>query len=310
MGHLIGKPSLPPAAPVLPRELSEDLRSVLLSSLPGDEQGLRALGFEDCVDHPQLPGHRYMEGYFHSLSTRGAVPSVHPRWGCELQRAAAPAALAAFCEAFRRANALDFAALQRELQASPSASLVAEILQREGHFADLSVQVHWGDAVPPEHVGWHVDAANSFLHMALSLQGRRALHARHRVSNGRISQQCAVGPGDDREVFWQEPGSVYLSSPCCFPHAVEYPACGWQDRIVAVQCRLLLGEEELFGMTGSGASRLDVDPKGGTAAIIFRHMAGRGASLRVPSLDEVRAVMTEAREPAAQGGAAPAHSGQ
>merc|ERR1711924_228313 len=92
--------------------------------------------------------------------------------------------------------------------------------------------------------------------------GSRALHARRRVANDRIQQNCLVGVSDEREVFWQQPGETYLSVPCCFPHAVEYPQCDWDNRIVAVQVRLFLNEEELFGMMGKEHTALDIDPRG------------------------------------------------
>lgn len=98
--------------------------------------------------------------------------------------------------------------------------------------------VHYGDAIePPGRLGWHADAPNSLIHMAIALRGRRALH----------SKLCAAA-GAEREhlVEWQEPGDVYVTSPTCFEHAVEYPACNHRDRVIAVQARLLVDEEELY----------------------------------------------------------------
>jgi len=186
---------LPDAAPIVRGALPEDLRLLLLGSLPADENGLEAMGFDRLVDHPQRPGHRYMEGYFHALPGfhAQAVCAVHPREAREHQRPPAPEPRAAFCEAFRRANSRLFSGLQRELTSSRgggSAGL-ATVLQRSAHCADLSVQIHWGDEVPAEDISWHVDAANSFLHLAVGLHGARSLHAKRRVCGGKIHKICA-----------------------------------------------------------------------------------------------------------------------
>jgi len=145
-------------------------------------------------------------------------------------------------------------------------------------------------------VAWHIDAPNSFLHLALGLSGKRALHARRNVVQGRVRQNCLVGHEDEREVLWQNQGEAYLSAPCCFPHAVEYPSVSWENRIVAVQVRLLLSEDELFGMMGKQHSSLDVDPRGGTAAIVFRQLdiaARCGGGLSLPGMDDVQTVLAE-----------------
>lgn len=289
--------TLPEAAPILETSLCEDLRLFLLASLPEDETGFAKIGFETHVDHPLRPGHQYMEGYFHALASASDQPteSIHPRFGHQYLRKPAPRPFMAFCEAIRRANQHFFDVLERDLSKSPIAAPLAEVLRRRVHFADLSVQIHWGDSIPPEHVAWHVDAANSFLHMAIGLQGRRALHARRSIENGRVRRNCAVGATDDREVIWLEEGSAYFGSPCCYPHAVEYPSTRWEDRIVAVQCRLLLNEDELFGtLAETKHTALDIDPKGGTAAIVFRHCAALGSKCFVmPQLAEVQAVVAE-----------------
>merc|ERR1740130_1352086 len=147
--------------------------------------------------------------------------------------------------------------------AYPTAGTLANVLDTQRHFADLSVQVHWGDEVAPENVAWHMDAPNSFLHLALGLSGSRALHARRNVKNGRVAGNCLVGEADEREILRQKQGDVYLTAPCCFPHAVQYPSCDWDERVVAVQIRLFLSEEELFGMCGKQHTALDADPNGG-----------------------------------------------
>lgn len=286
--------------------LNDDLRRLLVACLPEQETELLAQGFERFVDHPACPGHQYLEGYFHAsfAKRQQTVASVHPRLGCELQRQPAPEVMMAFCECFRRLNHGFISSLTADLERSTTAAALAGVLHRQAHFADLSVQVHWGDEVSSDHVGWHIDAANSFLHMAIGLQGCRALHARRGISGGRIQQNCAVGPTDGREVLWQAEGSVYLGSPCCYPHAVEYPASDWAHRIIAIQCRLHLTENELFGsLDGKQHTALDIDPQGGTAAIVFRHFAAAGCQgLVMPCLEDVKGTLQEFHaQSAAQG---------
>lgn len=260
---------------------------MLLGALPESQVALSEAGFEFCIDVPQRPDHQYMEGYYHALHRAGAgtVKSCHPRYGKKLERQAAPAPMRAFCEAFRRANAAVFGELHAELAASSGGKALADVLRREAHFADLSVQVHWGEEVPSQDVGWHVDGANSFLHMALGLQGQRALHARRRL--------VRRGQADDEpEVLWQSEGDAYVSVPCAYAHAVEYPQVTWQNRIVAVQCRLLLTEDEFFGV-----EQLDNDPRGGTAAMVYARLARLSkepsGELVMPDVDAIRAVLAE-----------------
>ncbi|CAE8635904.1 unnamed protein product [Polarella glacialis] len=293
--------TLPESAPIIGGTLSEEVRLLLLEALPSDEAGFRLAGCEECVDHPACPGHKYMESYFHAVtnSFHTDVDSIHPRKGHPLSRRPAPAPLFAFCEAFRQVNMTLFSSLRSELKAFPNAGLLADVLDRQMHFADISLQVHWGDEVSAGDVAWHVDAPNSFLHLALGLSGTRALHTRNNIVKGRVHQNCLVGHEDEREVLWQNQGEAYLSVPCCFPHAVEYPAFDWDSRIVAVQIRLLLSEDELFGMMGKEHCALDVDPRGGTAAIVFRHLdiaARTGGGLSLPGMEDVHRVLAELQQ--------------
>jgi len=179
--------------------------------------------------------------------------------------------------------------LQRTLEGISKRQGLAPVMQRQACFADLSVQVHWGDEVPAEQAAWHIDAPNSFLHLALGLQGRRALLAQRR--------KVPRVPGQPRrqdaaETLWQEPGAVYLSTPCCFPHAVQYPQTTWEQRIIAVQCRLLLKHNELFGV--DERQFLDTDPHADLAQTIFRHLSN--ANLQIPSFAEVEVHRCEMEE--------------
>ena len=119
------------------------------------------------------------------------------------------------------------------------AGAVRALLQSGRAFGDLAVQIHAGQAVSAEHVSWHIDSANSTVHLALSFGGERALHSRRFAS---ADADGAGGGGDDaHRVEWQRAGDVYLSSPASFEHGVEYPrAYRWRNRAIAVQARFLL----------------------------------------------------------------------
>ena len=98
-------------------KLSPELLAWMLEEevLSAEPQRLLQLGFDACVDYPQLPDHHYYEGYFHargggrpgdsgfdaSLPAKG---SLHPRTGRCFDKPAAPPRLRAFIEAFRRVN--------------------------------------------------------------------------------------------------------------------------------------------------------------------------------------------------------------
>lgn len=288
MGSQFARAQQLSTAPVVAGELSEELRQMMLQELPDSEQSLLDLGFEAHVDHVDCDGHRYMEGYFHGLATVDPVRSFHPRFGTEILRPAAPKTLAAFCEAMRRCSATWLEALRQDWARSEETQHFAELLKRGAHFADLSVQVHWGDCIPQQAIAWHIDAPNSLLHLAVSLQGRRSLHARRAIVDGRISGNCLIGTKDERDVLWQHEGSAYLSSPCSFPHAVEYPACDWDHRIVAVQCRLLFDRAEALFQQSAG--RLGPDS---AASAVFRRLGSVQGGLRLPSRAEVEAVLSE-----------------
>jgi hypothetical protein len=93
------------------------------------------------------------------------------------------------------------------------------------------------------------------LHMALSIRGTRILHslfpppgpdaplpAKCESPSKREVKPAEISEGDEQHMDWQSAGDLYVSSPFAFLHAVEYPECSWENRIVAVQCRFLLRE--------------------------------------------------------------------
>ena len=177
------------------------LEDPLCGDASGDLGHLYDLGFVRCVDHPSLPGHQYLEGYFHTLPSAKPVRSVNPRLGLDMQKPAASLRLRAFAEGVRRANAEFLEGMATDCQNS----VLARLLQGRA-FADLAVQIHWGDAVGSQDVAWHIDAPNSALHMAVSLHGRRTLQMKLRR------------PFDlETEIHGelQEPGDVYVAWQSC-----------------------------------------------------------------------------------------------
>jgi len=99
----------------------------------------------------------------------------------------------------------------------------------------LSIQIHYGDRVSEQNLGWHKDSPNSALHLALSLKNKRALYVGEISENGEGKTYASL----------MTPGDVYFSTPTHIYHGVEYPQTeNYDDRIVAVQCRILLAEEE------------------------------------------------------------------
>ena len=75
--------------------------------------------------------------------------------------------------------------------------------------------------------------------MAISLRGERTLHVQH------WDKAATRESPPLTSTHVQSPGSVYLSSPLAFLHAVEYQeAADWENRTIAIQCRILLSKEE------------------------------------------------------------------
>lgn len=186
--------------------------------------------FHRCVDHRDVPDHIYYEGYYHGLTQNEALSAINPRQGIEMQKEAAPVCFRAFLSAFKKVNR---ATLQKAVTGTP----LQPFHEKGLLFADLAIQVHYGDAIEEEEVIWHADGPNSILHLAFSVSGKRVLHYRTRPSQAdmEITQSRLEQPK----------GSLYLSTPFAFPHGVEYPKpeC-WEERIIAVQCRTMLTDDD------------------------------------------------------------------
>lgn len=243
--------------------LSTDLLEFLFEDLASDVEALLASGFQSCVDHPQLPGHHYLEGYFHTLPGDLPVESPNVRSGVPSATPPAPRRLRAFAEALRRRNRRLLEDLAEQCPGSPLGAVLASPHRA---FGDLAVQIHWGHAVEAEDVAWHVDANNSALHMAVSLRGRRTLQMKL-CDPFALETQVLQEP--------QQPGDVYIGNPAAYEHGLTYAAATWENRMVALQLRLLLTEAEM-----RDAHFLD------GMAMLARRVST--APFELPSLEDVR----------------------
>jgi len=128
-----------------------------------------------------------------------------------MEKPAAPIRLRAFIEAMRRTNAPRLVEALREAAAETVSEnkLIAKILQliEKGRvFADIAVQIHAGQAVGTQDVGWHTDGPNSIIHAALSIAGSRALHSRRHADEQPSTPEETIAEK-------MQPGDVYVSSP-------------------------------------------------------------------------------------------------
>ena len=76
------------------------------------------------------------------------------------------------------------------------------------------------------------------MHIGISIKGKRALHYLKREDND-------VNKLFEEIVELQEPGNVYLSSPTTVLHAVEFPNCKYENKVIAIMCRFLAFREDM-----------------------------------------------------------------
>jgi len=148
------------------------------------------------------------------------------------------------------------------------------LLDQGEAFQDIAVQVKYGESVKGGHLAYHVDTFNSVLHMAVAINGTRTLYLQHLDGDNVV--KCASN---------LDPGSVYLSSPTAFTHAVGHGDLKRESRIVAVQCRIGMTPDdyqELF----ADKELLSVELENMSALIQVKEFA-------LPSLGEVMAAMDQ-----------------
>lgn len=290
--------------------LAEDVFNVAESKLTG-------LGFVRIDDDDEFAGHTYYEGYFHGMATPHPILSLDPRTGHDMEKLAAPLRIRAFCEALRRINR---AALSNIAAAAAFDSLVHRFIEEERAFGDITFQIHFGDGLRDRNLKWHLDFANSMLHMALGLHGNRIVHtslrkatvaeqvaaaagARHRPTINELrnhkfmkdERSRAQGAEIHRQIdgkgccgattpsvksFEQRPGDTYIATPANFLHSIEYPKASWEDRIIVLQLRLLMTMRDNH----------DPQVEWGAEAVALA-VAAHG--LRMPSLLEVQHIVRE-----------------
>mmetsp|Transcript_12925 Transcript_12925/g.21115 ORF Transcript_12925/g.21115 Transcript_12925/m.21115 type:complete len:380 (+) Transcript_12925:122-1261(+) len=236
--------------------IQHTLDSDLLSFLQSDpffqtpEENLTKVGYSQAIDYPDLTGHIYYEGYYHGRATYAPYNSVHPRYGFDFDKPPASLRLTSFIEALRRVNSSwtdeMISALKNMSPGNPAAKGLVTVLEENRHFADLSSQIHFGDEVPGTRALFHNDAPNSFIHVALSINGRRSLFWKG-SNDPDFAEDVKVTDTPRGYITHEEkqmPGSVYLSSPYIVSHGVGYRKSSWDDRIIAVQCRCLFTGDE------------------------------------------------------------------
>ena len=252
--------------------LGPELLQYLASDNVLQASNLTPLGFEKCIDYPTLPEHVYYEGYFHAKRSLEGIESLNPRYGYKMTKPAAPRRLQAFIEAFRQKNQQ---LVTEVANLMPDGSTWKQLFSDNCCFADLAIQVHHGSEVKGMELGWHTDALNSILHMAISLHGTRQLRVKAvDEDSGKVSEYYTV----------QRPGSIYIASPWVFEHAPQYPACNWENRVIAVQARLLMAVGEY------GALKSEVYESGKDIVADAVATALNKADLIVPTLEEVKEV--------------------
>ena len=207
-------------------------------------------GMKFSVDYPKSKDtHFYYEGYFHALgNTSSPFWSRNPRSGQEFYKPPTTQFLRGFYESFGHVNHHIFLELKSKLYQSALSrqpnhpindlcGLISSWIDENLHFADLSVQVHYGSQIYKEQLFWHIDAENSLLHFGITVHGRRILHSkRAKVINGAVTEILEE----------QLPGDTYISSSALMNHAPEYPVSTWNaSRIIAIQSRFLYTTSQL-----------------------------------------------------------------
>ena len=250
------------------------LQAIPLLSLPRDQ--LLSSGY-----HLHILREAYYESYVHALASSpfAPVPSLDSNTGEDHAKPAAPLPLIAFLQAVREANGPLFAALATALEAVPheAATHLAGMVRSGCALADLALQVRF---LPTATQGWHIDRSNSLLHMAVSVHGSRTLLLRE------ASQHMEGEKADMTRAL--RPGSVYLTSPALFRHAVQVESVPDSERVTAIQCRFL-GSKQAIELVS--ACQRD-SPEHWLAIAQAFSTALQPQALRMPALADVTRVLT------------------
>merc|ERR1712142_617956 len=173
------------------------------------------------------------EGYFHGRSEPNSIKSLNPRNGKNMNKPAGPARIRAFIQATRQKNEK---LLAKVAACFDEKSSIRKLFESENIFCDIAIQIRYGSGILGQELQWHLDSFNSMLHMAVALHGVRTLHSKTKKENSNLVTKYEN---------IQRPGDVYLSSPAAFEHAVGHNTVERGDRVVAMQCRVLVNMGEL-----------------------------------------------------------------
>jgi len=189
----------------------------------------------------------------------------------------------------------------------------AECFKNQRHFGIVEAQVRFGvRGRQPSHK----DGATSLLHMGLTLGGRRTLRAglfptgecpanfaaeelAPKEEDGEADESERDKDGTGKEGVWNAdvwkavnvhcqtmvPGSVYLSSPFLFEHAVQYEDCSPEEPMIALMARWGFPED-----LGKHVNEMRTEDMLDIVAVITGclQVAGSRGQIRMPSLDEVK----------------------
>lgn len=218
---------------------------------------------------------------WHTLAP-GAKEVFQPRRAAVVKMPQAPPRIYAFAKAFRDQNIPVWNSIAHSLRAlkmEPSedvgslADIFLHALQERLHFGTVEVQVGRGNQIT---LPSHKDGASSLLHLSLTLGGCRTLRmgrytrrhsapkdlpnfaanrhlpskTRDRLRRERDRKEENVWDSNcwrDGNIVDSEMllGSTYISSPCCFEHAVRYGKCSFDDPVIALQCRFAMLDGEV-----------------------------------------------------------------
>ena len=200
------------------------------------------------------------EGYYHSLQTNENIFSKNPNpmIGKDHHKPAAGPFTRAFFEAFRVVNKDVFNSLRERLmeasafeetQKEDVSYMLAKWIEEGHHFGDLSIQIHYGSGNEQKLTSgqaWHTDAANSLLHLAVTLRGHRVLHSnRIQPSNDSTIRRPVRGQHPVEVLEKQQPGDVYLSSSTLMRHAPQFFDTDYESRSIAIHARILYTSAEV-----------------------------------------------------------------
>lgn len=265
----------------------------------------RQWGFQFSPKEPFI-----MKADWHCVDSWGEAHDLFvPRMDSAASVRRAPPRVVAFMEAFRRANAgcwsdiaealerLRLRACRHDPDCAALAGFFAETIRKQGIFSVIEAQAGPGQRL--QTMRSHKDGATSLLHLGLTLGGRR-----------KLSSQLQAASAMRTVAGWLETdmaaGSVYLSSPFLFEHAVQYEPCDEHGPTLALMCRFGFAEDDAMCVNQLRDSRMF------HVATTITESLGAAASrgeLRLPTLAEVASAEARTGVQTANGARPPVRHG-